>query len=320
MPRIAILLVTVALLAAVAFLAFREAPKDSQAVVASGAPARPSPPQAAAPPVTPPPTMQSPPQARTAPVESRAPWAPLQRRFQAGDYAWLIANARSAPELGSLHFALKAISHCVQVRSLPSVDGRLASLKRLGAHNYEEQARALAALRAPCAEMGDLLQLRMEKAALELALGNANDPVQALAREQERLLDRSVPANERERRIAELLALDDEAAAQAVRAAVTSSGATFEGQPIAAGDELPYRLAWDLVLCSRYGKCLGPDTTEGHWECITRATCDYRTTAQRVEAFAGTQSPRVADLYARIERNLASRNFTAFGPPAAGGP
>jgi hypothetical protein len=310
-PRIAIIFVTLALAAVIAFLAFRESSNEARVIPTVETSTTPATPRATAIDAAPP----SLPESRSAAVASRAPWAALQRRYRAGDYAWLIANARTAPEMGSLHFAFRAISHCMQVRSMPGVDERLAALKRMGAPNHEQQARALATLRAPCAELGDVMSLKIERGALELALATANDPVQALVREPERLIDRNVPASERERRIQELLALDDEAAAQAVRATVTTSGATFEGQPIAGEDELPYRLAWELVMCSRYGKCLGPDAMESHWECINQAACDYRTTAQRVEAFAGSRSRRVADFYARIERDLSARNFAAFGPP-----
>jgi hypothetical protein len=309
MRRILLLIGTV-IVATIAFFAFeRPSPPKSPPASAPASDVAPAPPPALAP--APPPI----PEAMPARAASRAPWAALERRYEAGDYAWLIANARAAPHLGSLHFAFRAISHCVQVRSLAYSDERLAGLKRLGAPDADVQMRALAALRAPCAELGDLTALKIEKAALELALGTGNDPVQAVVRETERLLDRSIPAAERERKIAELLALDDQVAAQAVREAVTSSGAIFEGKPIAEDDALAYRLAWELVLCSRYGKCLGPQALASHWECLNQSACDYRTTAQRVEALAGSRAGRVADLYARIERHLSARDFAAFGPP-----
>jgi hypothetical protein len=308
MRRILLLIGTV-IAATIAFFAFEPPPPKSPPASARSSDVSPAPPPALAP--APPPIAE----ARPARAASRAPWAAFERRYEAGDYAWLIANARAAPHLGSLHFAFRAISHCVQVRSLAYADERLAGLKRLGAPDADVQMRALAALRAPCAELGDLTSLKIEKAALELALGTGNDPVQAVVRETERLLDRSIPVAERERKIAELLALDDQVAAQAVREAVTSSGATFEGKPIAGDDALAYRLAWDLVLCSRYGKCLAPQALASHWECLNQSACDYRTTAQRVDALAGSRAERVADLYARIERHLSARNFAAFGPP-----
>src|SRR5262245_31292688 len=46
---------------------------------------------------------------------SKAPWRTFDSAYKAGNYAWLVANARSSPQSGSYSYAIKALASCMEI-------------------------------------------------------------------------------------------------------------------------------------------------------------------------------------------------------------
>lgn len=256
----------------------------------------------------------------SAKLSSKAAWAPLDEKFHKRDYQWLVINARTSPASGSYAYAIKALSECMGIRKNGSREAQTTALEQSIPRNdptRESRLRAFRELFEPCQALGDLEQMRAEQIRLDAEIRQAGDVLEVLAAESMRLADRKLPKEPRQRRVAELMALDDGVAFSRLLTPLTARGATFEGVELTSStDQGAYRTAWALALCANYGVCDGPDSTQGHKDCLLHGECRYlsaweKTQQMGMPMLGGTMS----DFYARIQRNLGERNFGAFGVP-----
>src|SRR5438874_2379475 len=75
-----------------------------------------------------------------------APWQAFGQKYREGDYAWIVANAKSVPQAGSYSFAIKVLWECIALMSRGSLEDQLAKLNTSPLQKRELQANALKAL------------------------------------------------------------------------------------------------------------------------------------------------------------------------------
>jgi len=252
-------------------------------------------------------------------TKSKASWTEFEERFRAGDYKWIVTNAKSAPQAGSYSFAIQALAACADLLSKGTEQRQASALERAAAGSPAKDARirALHALFLSCDGLGDLQSLVAQRSALSKEIKLAGDAREAMLTEvNEVLADRRIPREQRQERVIQLLNLDDPEAARALIGPLTSRGATMRGAQIPAEDLGLYRTAWSMAICSSYGACGGNNSREGHLECAMNGDCQYLTTLQKVEQMTPPfMYPRVYDFYLQIQNSLSQRNFGAFGVP-----
>lgn len=253
--------------------------------------------------------------ARAPVIASKAPWATGFRALDARDYGMLIANARTAPLQGSYALAAKALSMCASI-----LGGYDKLVREIGkASNPKEQAArriALMELRRPCEGLGDEASMSRERDTLYVEGGKAGDVLLALARSQAQLTDVKLPRDERQRTLVDLLALRDAHAFGSVRSALTAKGATFDGSPIPDKDRGAFLTALQLVECSQYGACAGPNSTVALRDCAMHGECDYLDTMNAAQRFVPPYLyERAGPYYLRVRDRLANGQFSAFGVP-----
>jgi hypothetical protein len=250
---------------------------------------------------------------RTARPLSRAPWAATRQRYLQGDYAWIVANARSDPKSGSYALAMRAISQCTQARFRGTLDEQRKRLLAEGGPNAELKVQALEKLNAPCAVFTDIEALQAEYRKLGAERATFGDAINVTIADGATLRDGKLEVDLRNSRARQLLELDDAVAANEVQAALTLPGGTLDGIRVPDQDLRAYRGAWQLTMCSYYGDCQGPDNTQSQWNCLLSSRCDYQPTWWFVAQLSDQESTKVADYYRKIEDRLQRREFGAFG-------
>src|SRR5262245_46364246 len=87
-------------------------------------------------------------ESRPSPRVSQAPWASLEDRYRAGDYIWLLSNARSSPETGSYSYGIRVVSDCAQLLAAGGEGEQLAKLNTTLPANDPTRNARIAALKA----------------------------------------------------------------------------------------------------------------------------------------------------------------------------
>lgn len=183
----------------------------------SPAPSSPAAPQANAPLISSPDAIR--PAQRSAVAASKAPWSSFEARYRKGDYAWLLANARSAPGKGSYTMALKALAPCFNLLKKGSQDYQAEALERF---EPDPQLRAvkraaLQAMFARCSNLPDAQALGTQLAALTTERTKAGDAIWLAERDMPGLVETKVPKEARQKRLEELLAMNDASVATLIQ-------------------------------------------------------------------------------------------------------
>jgi hypothetical protein len=247
---------------------------------------------------------------------SKAPWSSLQARYRKGDYAWLLANARSAPEKGSYTMALKALAPCFNLLKRGNQDYQAGALER---SEPDPQLRAvkraaLQAMFARCANLPDAQALGTQLAALTAERAAAGDAMWLVERDMPGLVETRLPKEARQRRLEELLAMNDASVATLMQNMFIRPGVTFDGAAVSAADLVPYQAAWALAMCSEYGECGGAGSVQADENCLYRGNCDYLDTWQTVQReLPPSMTERARSYYTRMHDNLSRGNYGAFG-------
>src|SRR5260221_3424847 len=234
MKKILIAIVLAAMAAGVAiYLATGSvAPAPGPARPAITAPSSAPAPQADAAPISSPVAIR--PAQPSAVAASKAPWSTFEARYRKGDYAWLLANARSAPEKGSYTMALKALAPCFNLLKRGNQDYQAEALER---SEPDPQLRAvkraaLQAMFARCSNLPDAQALGTQLNALTTERAAAGDAVYLVERDMPGLVETRLPKEARQKRLEELLAMNDASVATLIQNMFIRSGVTFEGEPL----------------------------------------------------------------------------------------
>ncbi len=316
MKKILIAIVLAAMAAGVAiYLATGSvAPAPGPARPAITAPSSAPAPQADAAPISSPVAIR--PAQPSAVAASKAPWSTFEARYRKGDYAWLLANARSAPEKGSYTMALKALAPCFNLLKRGNQDYQAEALER---SEPDPQLRAvkraaLQAMFARCSNLPDAQALGTQLNALASERAAAGDAVYLVERDMPGLVETRLPKEARQKRLEELLAMNDASVATLIQNMFIRSGVTFEGEPLSQMNIVPYQAAWALAVCSEYGECGGAGSVQADENCLYRGNCDYLDTWQTVQReLPPSMTARARSYYERMHDNLSRGNFSAFG-------
>lgn len=251
---------------------------------------------------------------------SRAPWAGLEERVRQGDYLWIVRNARAFPEAGSYAYAIRVLGACAELLIHGKEQDQLQRLDRaLPADDPLRKVRqdAIRAVFKPCDGLGSFEQMNTARRSLDAEIRKANDAYEQMSDDAtNRLANLDVPKDERQQRLGELLAQEDASTASALKAVLAADGSSFEGDRLSALERIPYRMAWEMVICDLYGACGGRTSWRAHFECALHGQCDYWDTFQRVTLIVPIyMGAPTASYYRRIKDNLLRRNYEAFGLP-----
>ncbi len=285
-------------------------PSAAPVTAPSSAPA----PQANAAPISSPDAIR--PAQPSAVAASKAAWSSYEARYRKGDYAWLLANARSAPEKGSYTMAIKALAPCFNLLKRGNQDYQAEALER---SEPDPQLRAvkraaLQAMFARCANLPDARALGTQLNALATERASAGDAVYLVERDMPGLVETRLPRQARQKRLEELLAMNDVSVATLIQGMFIRPGVTFDGAAVSAADLVPYQAAWALATCSEYGECGGAGSVQADENCLYRGNCDYLDTWQTVQReLPPSMTARVRSYYERMHDNLSRGNYGAFG-------
>ncbi len=249
---------------------------------------------------------------------STAPWVLYEDKYRSGDYAWIVTNARSSPAAGSYSFALRVMWECIDLLRMGDHATQVAGLKKASRQDQDFKVRvaALDSMFARCANLGSLEHLQAERARISEETIPAGDAYERMRLNADRLVDPKLPKEQRQRELADLLAMKDPNVALALRRVMTTEGAIFEGQKLGRVDRNLYGLAWEMALCTHFDACARPDAFRDKQRCVLHGECDSMTTAQRVQQMTPPLLfGRVREFYDRISTSLAAENYAAFGVP-----
>lgn len=252
-------------------------------------------------------------------LPSKAPWSAFHERYKKGDFVWLVSNARAAPQAGSYSYAIKALNECATIASMGTQSAQRQRIESSVSEGSLRVAKlkALDELYAPCRAFTDAEALKQQRAKLSQELPQAGDAqAMMLTEAHTRLRDTNIPKDERQRRLGELLGMDDPEVASALKAVLTADGATFEGVRLSPSDRGPFSVAWEMAMCSTFGECVGRDSRRSHSDCLLHSECQYLDTFDRVTQYTPPAfAQQIHQYYSRIQSNLASRSYSAFGVP-----
>ena len=167
-----------------------------------------------------------------------------------------------------------------------------------------------------CAPLGTKEQMLQRQKALSAETIAAGDAIEAMVTDAMAVTDKKLPLDERQKRLQQLLALDDSMAIDALKGAFARPGTKLDGQTIPEDALRYYGAAWDLVNCANFGACRGVGSNEALLECAHWSRCDFADTWTKVDQLLPPMSrDKVEYFFRHIQANLAARNYQNFTVP-----